>query len=137
MKTISKFALIGLFILLLSCEKNEEVDTLKVGGITEIKHEETVENTQYGLSLQVKKIEDRRCPEDVVCVWGGNATVEFQLTTKKGKYDFSLCTNGPLFSLGNFTEIDNLKYQLLDVLPYPVSNKEEAVKTVKIMVSRQ
>lgn len=137
MKILSKLGLIGLFFLLLSCEKNAEVDTLNIGGITEIKQDETVENTQYGLSLQVNKIDDNRCPEDVVCVWGGNATVEFQLTTKKGKYDFSLDTDESSLDLRNYTVIDNFKYQLLDVQPYPVSHKEEVVKTVKIMVSRQ
>ena len=120
-------------------------DNLKIGEETEIELGETVENTQSGLSLRVDAINDGRCPIGVQCVWGGNAAVDFQLTTKNGKYDFTLDTfagpttmmNPTVFKID--TVIERLRYELIDVLPYPVfveGNIMRVQQTVKIIVTR-
>ena len=105
---------------------------LKIGETIEIKSGETACNAQYGLSLRVASVNDSRCPEGVECNWEGNASVEFQLTTKNGKYSFALDTHqGTAFK--NDTIIEGIKYLLRNVLPYPVYG-EEPSKTVRILV---
>jgi len=105
---------------------------LEIGKITEIKSGETAGNTEYGLSLRVEKINDSRCPSNVVCVWAGYVPVQLHLTTKNGQYDFTLEPNSIEFK--NDTIIEGMRYQLIDVSPYPIAG-EKQIKTVKILVS--
>ena len=106
---------------------------LKIGETIEIKSGETVCNSQYNLLLRVENVNDSRCPEGVECFWEGNASVEFRLTTKNGEYSFTLDTHqGSAFK--NDTIIEGLKYQLRNVLPYPVHGEEQLIKTVRMLV---
>jgi hypothetical protein len=58
-------------------ELNQEFD-LKVGQVA------TVEGT--GLKIGLTSVrEDSRCPEDVTCIWAGNAKVAFSLQKGKSK----------------------------------------------------
>ena len=135
---MSKFFKFGLAIVLLlffGCNKIDEANTLKIDEVTEIKLGKTVKNSEYGISLQVESVNDSRCPIGVQCVWEGNAYVEFQLTTKQGSHKFTLDTHDP----PNFkkdTLIEGIKYQLIDVLPYPIHNKKQSAKTVTILANR-
>jgi len=113
------------------CHNTNQDSTLKIGEITEIEVGKTVENFEYGLSLRVDNLNDSRCPIGVECYWEGTASVEFHLTTKNSQYDFTLDTH-PNFT--NDTIIENMKYQLIDVVPYPVFGEEQPIKTVKILV---
>jgi hypothetical protein len=132
MSKFVKIGLIGFVFLFFSCGKNEEgIITLKIGKVTEIKLGETAENTQKGLSLRVDGINDSRCPKGAQCVWEGSAYVEFHLTTEKEKYNFTLETH-PYHQ--NDTVIEGIKYELIDVLPYPDLNKKQPVKKVKVLV---
>jgi hypothetical protein len=111
---------------------------LRIGEITEIKLGETANNSQYGLSLRVDTIIDSRCPIGVVCVWPGRADVQLQLTTKNGKYDFTLNKMG--MQGGRSCEgvvIEGMRYYLVDVLPYPNIEERNPIKTVKILVTKE
>jgi hypothetical protein len=136
MSKFFKIGIIGLFLLFFSCDKDEKIDTLEIDELIEIELGKTVEISEFGLSLRVENIYDSRCPVGGICVWEGNASVEFQLTTKKEKHKFTLDTNkSPIFK--NDTIIEGLKYQLKDVLPYPVIGEEATIKTVKIFVDNE
>lgn len=134
MKKFIKIGLMGISLLFFSCEKNKGIDTLKIGEVFEIEPDKSVENSEYGISLRVENISDSRCPTGAMCTWEGTASVEFQLTTTNGKYNFTLDTH-PNFT--NDTVIEGFKYQLSDVLPYPVFGKEQAKKTVRILVDKK
>jgi len=108
---------------------------LKIGEITELKWGEIACNTQYGLSLRVGEIVDWRCPIGLECFWEGYASVEFYLTTEKGQYDFIFDTHR-LPIIKNDTVIEEIRYRLIDVSPYPVEGEEQE-KTVKILVGSQ
>ena len=133
MNKFYKAVLLGVVLLFFSCNKNEKINTLKIGKITEIELEKTVENSDYGLSLRVDHIEDTRCPLGVCCFWQGNASVDFQLTTQNEKYNFKLDTY-PNAPFKNDTVIEGKKYQLKDVLPYPGSGENSHKRVVKILV---
>ena len=116
-----------------SCDKDERIDTLKIGKLIEIELGRTIEISEFGLSLRVESITDSRCPIGVNCSWEGNASVEFQLATKKRIYNFTLDTHSPP-NFKNDTVIEGVKYHLKNVLPYPVYGEEPSIKTVKILV---
>ena len=128
----------GLSLLFFSCNKDEKIDTLKIGELTEIELGKTFENSKFDLSLRVENISDSRCPIGVMCFWEGNASVEFNLTTKNKKHNFTLDTNRrPIFK--NNTVIEGVKYQLIDVLPYPDINidiEQVVENVVKILVEK-
>ena len=106
----------------------------KIDEITEIRLGEIAYYPQYDLSLSIENINDSRCPTGAMCVWEGNASVQFHLTSKNGEYNFALDTHqGQAFKKD--TIIEGMRYQLMDVLPYPVFG-EQHVKTVKIIVTK-
>jgi len=73
------------------------------------------------LTVEIVNIQDSRCPSDVVCVWQGEALVEIEVkeiqtfSTVLSTYDNQIDT------LGNYS------IELVDIKPYPVSDK--AIKT--------
>jgi hypothetical protein len=105
---------------------------LKIEDVTAIKSGETVYNSQYDISLRVVSINDGRCPIGVDCMrleGTSEAFVEFQLTTQKDKYNFILHTfQGASFP--NDTVIEGLKYELLNIWPYPVPFEEHVQKAI-------
>ena len=133
-----KLGLVVLSLLFFSCnedEKNDslENDSLEIGEVIEIELGKTAEISESGLSLRIESIEDSRCPDGVVCFWEGNASVEFQLITKKGEYSFTLDTHSPPY-FKNDTVIEGVKYHLKNVLPYPVYGEKSPVITVIVLV---
>lgn len=135
MNKIIKIGLTGaLLLMLLSCHKNENAKIFKIGEIIEIELGKTVDNSHYGLSLSVEDINDSRCPTGVDCFWEGTASVKFNLITQQGDYSFVLDTHEPPNFI-NDTIIENLNYQLIDVLPYPDANENQKKQTVKILIS--
>ena len=90
MNKIFKILSMALSLFLFSCDEDKEVDTLKISELTEIEFGKTVENSKFDLSLRVENISDSRCPIGVMCFWEGNASVEFNLTTKNKKHNFTL-----------------------------------------------
>lgn len=131
---------LGLSFAFSSCNDNADeggnnlkTEGLEIGKTIEMELGETFENPELGLSLRVENIGDSRCPVGANCIWEGNAAVEFQLITKNENYTFTLDTHSPP-GFNNETVIEGFKYQLLDVLPYPVEGEEQPTKRVKILV---
>ena len=126
-----------------SCAKKGETNDdvfLKINEITEIKvgknelpgrHGPSLDivNELYGLSLRVALLNDERCPIGLQCSEAGTAFVDLNLKNSKGVYDFSFTLNG------KGIVIEGIKYRLMDVLPYPVFQKDQPERTVKILVS--
>jgi len=120
-------------------EFDEKNNTLKIGEIIEITLGEVALNKQLGLSLRFENVNDSRCPIGILCVWQGFASVELHLKTKKGEYDFELYSSSAPNAPSNYFDeviIEGLKYQLIDVLPYPVWDEDQPVKIIKILVTK-
>ncbi|MBD0825500.1 hypothetical protein [Aestuariibaculum marinum] len=126
-----KYLLISLLCLFIfSCSsgnlKKENNFSFKPGACIDIQNN--------GYKLCITTIEDGRCPLNMNCLWQGNATVYFILTSNHEDISFTLNT------FKNFkqdTIINNLKFSLVDVLPYPErtpsSNLEDY--TIKLEIS--
>lgn len=71
------------------------------------------------LTIKFVAVEDSRCPQDVNCVWAGNAKVIIRVTNSRGKAQtFDLNTNLQPQTV-NF---DGYEIKLGNVTPYPRSN---------------
>ena len=136
MDTIIKLELAAILFLCFGCSKIEtKISMLKIGKITEMKLGETAVNSKYGLSLRMESLDDYRCPKEVVCVWGGMATAAFHLKTKNGEYNFTLEKHGLEDGANSGAFItEGMKFEIVDVVPYPVAGTKQPQKTVIILV---
>ncbi|AKD03519.1 hypothetical protein PKOR_10735 [Pontibacter korlensis] len=96
------------------------------------------------LELMLEEVKDSRCPEDVVCVWLGNATaiVRISYAANRGqKVSFCIgdCRPDPVRTKHTIAvEVGEQEYEviLLEVSPYPNTNLEETAKHVKLLVNK-
>ena len=71
------------------------------------------------LMIKFVSVEDSRCPQDVECIWAGNAKVTIKVTNRKGvSKTFELNTNLEPKAV----TFDGYEIKLRDVTPYPRSN---------------
>ncbi len=136
MSIVFKSGIFILVILLSGCIKSPRYDTLKIGEISELKEKTPSTNDTYDLSLTAEKVEESRCPKGAECIWAGTATVSFRLITKQGTYNFDLDTNEESRFIQD-TVIENFRYKLVDVKPYPEVNKVINQKYIYVRVTKE
>ncbi|MDR3236645.1 MAG: hypothetical protein LBT48_08005 [Prevotellaceae bacterium] len=81
-------------------------------------------------------LNDSRCPTGVLCDWEGNAAVRLDLiVTGNYHYQFTLNTNR---KFQTDTVINDIKFELVELAPYPEDGKGIAQKdySVKILASK-
>ncbi len=86
------------------------------------------------LTLTLQKVEDTRCPKDVLCIWAGMALAQVQLEDSTGTSVSQILYLGEMvkFSLGT------KKYQLTlrEITPYPrISDLNPAQKEVRVSLA--
>ncbi len=95
---------------------------------------EPINDIDGGLSLQVNRVQDSRCPVGAQCIWAGEATVE--LTGAKDSKEFAVA----LSSLDRRSvKLDDSGYslELLSVTPYPSRlSSRQGSTLVTVRVSR-
>lgn len=113
---------------LLSCEK------------IDLGREITVElNREYridrGLSFTIDSISDYRCPSDLICIWAGDADLYFTFDNNDNFSDILNLNNGDT----NPYNIAGYTIEILDILPYPVSDViiDPADVIVKLRVEKE
>ncbi len=74
------------------------------------------------LQATITAIADSRCPKDVVCVWAGKVSVVLQLAN-----DFTVTLEKEKV-LDTVWQDNHYSLQLVDVLPYPVSQPQTEAK---------
>lgn len=126
----------GLFILLAACTTGNNI---KPNQEFEIDEKATYELKldSKNISIKVSKIEDSRCPEDVVCVWAGEAKVTFDIVIDQKLYSSKqLCLLCDQES-GTPQEIiiENKTITLVAVNPYPNSENPQMNKTAVFKVN--
>lgn len=102
----------------------------------------TLANGQQSLKLRIGKLVDSRCPEDVSCIWQGNATVTLEATNATGSNkQLTLCIGDcrpdPIREQHTVTatvgdKIYNITLQA--VLPYPNTLEEVTANAVELIV---
>ena len=125
---LSSFLLI--LLLLTACEKRGcdclcsayESEQVQVNDTLRLKYNEIYCNPEYEFLMGFDSLADNRCPLGAVCVWEGNAGVSITLRSKHRAYSsFRLNTHNRFLT---DTLVDGLRFELIDVLPYPEINKD-------------
>ena len=94
----------------------------------EIKFDEII---QYkDLKIKFAEIEDSRCPSNVTCVWEGQAKVLLQIFLDSEEYEIIFVTSEKTSDY-----INQYKFILIDILPYPTSTSENLEKDYVVSVS--
>ena len=73
-----------------------------------------------GILIKLLSVEDGRCPTDVDCVWGGNATIKILIINSEKISEERTITTG-----GEYNEIsyEGNTYSVKSLLPYPITTK--------------
>jgi hypothetical protein len=141
-------SLLLLVLLMTQCQRDEVLpQEAEPGKAFTLKQGERLQLNADGntrLGLQVEEVSDSRCPEDVVCVWYGNAVVKLKVYSSSGKSQvltFCIGDCRPEPTRGKHTvtaEVGGQAYEitLLEVLPYPNSTDQQPAKQVKLLVNK-
>jgi hypothetical protein len=99
----------------------------RLGREFQIRARHQVTLKREGLRVEFAAVtEDSRCPADVQCIWAGNATVRLEVSVNgRGSKSLTLNTHrGP--SLVDETQYRGYKLKLVQLKPYPRSNRDIA-----------
>ncbi len=138
MKTL--YILAGLiFFFTVSCKKEIlTTDNLPLNQSVELKKGLVKSNLQEGIRITLDSvINDSRCAMDVVCVWEGNAEAYFTCCMDENEKTGFVLNSNPSFI--NDTLISGYRIKLLDLKPYPLSDKiiKPDEYTAEISVSKE
>lgn len=124
MKLLKTIWILFLPILLISCSQDEsesdDFAALKFDKNSILKINQCIDIAETDYSLCFESVDDSRCPTNAVCVWEGNAAANLVLKSAAGNKSFTLNTHS---NFKRDTIINNLKIELIGVLPYPILNK--------------
>lgn len=77
--------------------------------------------------FSIDSISDYRCPEDVICIWGGDVDLFFTINENLMRTDtvIQLYRNNPV-------EIGNYSWKVLEVSPLPRTDRETRQRDYRI-----
>jgi len=75
----------------------------------------------------IEIVEDSRCPSDAVCIWQGQAVLQFELDGKRSRSTYT----GPDDEV---VVVDGWAIQVLDVQPYPLASRRYDPADVEVTV---
>lgn len=138
--------LLGMSVAIFSCDPNS-VNKQQEEKL--IHYQETVALPTAG-TLTFAGVEDSRCPENVQCVWAGNATVDLQLRSGQANQEaqsVKMCVGDcrTLYPKIGFREADTVRVSvqgtphtliLTQVNPYPNTTKPTKIEdyTIKLKI---
>ncbi len=119
-------------IILTGCKKETEPGMIELNEEVSMKTGVIYRSPSFDFSVKVLEINDSRCPTGVVCIWMGVATVRFEVKEKQTS-ELVLDT----FQHRSDT-LNNHIFRLIDVLPYPVWQKDipDSEKKVILEITR-
>lgn len=93
---------------------NQDVRTIEIG-LNELYHSKT-----YDFSIAFDSVlQDSRCPEDVICIWAGNAQGRFNIIAE-GRFHHQIILNTTL-PMQQDTTLHGINYKLMSLSPEPNS----------------
>ena len=93
---------------------NQDVGTIEIG-LNELYHSKT-----YDFSIAFDSVlHDSRCPEDVICIWAGNAQGRFNIIAE-GRFHHQIILNTTL-PMQQDTTLHGINYKLMSLSPEPNS----------------
>lgn len=89
------------------------------------------EGSAHGVSLRATAIEDSRCPQDVTCVWAGEARVKLALVTGMGTSSMPLVLGGAPITTETAT------VTLTNVTPEPTVSEDALYRFTFVVAPRE
>jgi hypothetical protein len=124
-------SLLGCEVLPDALTKSQEDASLRQaapGAAFEVAVGETVAVTGTGLQVTFEAVEgDSRCPQDVDCIWAGEAAVRLRVTAGQEASTLVLTLPGlvtPPFDQNEKVAAGAYDLQLLDLQPYPQAGQD-------------
>lgn len=106
----------NLTVIHMDCD-NGNPNQRKVNDTIVLGYKQTYRDLENNYSLELDSIlEDSRCPIGLLCYWEGNAAVRLNLIMERKKYSIILNTSRRFTT---DTVIDNIKFKLVGLTPYP------------------
>ena len=123
----------------ISCDKKEEATPQVELKTTSVPYRQltTVAASGEDLKVDLREVNDSRCPKNVVCIQMGSAQIKFTVSDGKDQTDVNLTFKGDrktdfqTFSLGG----ENFVLSVSEVLPYPDTNESPKLEDYKVNVS--
>jgi hypothetical protein len=138
---LSIFLLAGLLIS--GCEdsgcncfcSSYDAEELTLNDTIDLRYSELYCNPEYEIRLSFDSIHDSRCPIGAVCIWEGNARVKLHVQ-QSGKSHSTFWLNTHISYLTD-TLINGIRYELIDLLPYPEEGKDYSLEdyTLQLLIS--
>lgn len=115
-----------------ACEKTIETNKMvDFGTKAELSQSEEIwfgTDTLTGVKVKLTEIADSRCPEDVQCIWAGEAKVKMLAVSKTDSVNLDLkispAHSSRTDTLSVLLNSKNYKALLFDVSPYPNTNND-------------
>jgi hypothetical protein len=135
MKAKTFYLIPVLVTLLISCAKNTVMQQQQYPFV-EINQcaQTTINNTSINICFD-SLISDSRCPINAICVWQGEATVQFSMTVNGQQQTFKLSTADMLPQFRNDTTVFGYHVRLVDVKPYP-GDPSQSPKTAEVSITQ-
>jgi hypothetical protein len=84
------------------------------------------------LAFTIDSVSDYRCPKDVICIWGGDADLFFNIRTNLNSIDTVLSLSGTPYLFGDYS------WSILEV--NPLRNHDQTVEQsdyrVKVLIEK-
>ncbi|UTA68522.1 hypothetical protein [Emticicia sp. 21SJ11W-3] len=132
---MKKLMVIMLVALATACSKETAEPQANLGGKIEMSYAQAV-MLQEGVSVKVTKIEDSRCPKNVVCVWAGMVKVYFSVTENNVTKDASVELYADNSKTPRTTVILNgttYAIEVTEVSPYPSTPDPISLENYRII----
>lgn len=109
-----------------------DVEELVLNDTIDLKYSTRYCNPEYEIRLGFDSIIESRCPSGAICVWEGNASVKF-LIKQEGENDATITLNTYGGYL-NDTLVNGIRYELINLLPYPEIDMEYSLDDYTLQV---
>ena len=129
-----------ILVLLTTCENRNcdclcsayESEQVQINDTLRLKYNEIYCNPEYEFLIGFDSLADNRCPLGAVCIWEGNAGITITLKSRYHVYSsFRLNTHSRFLT---DTLVDGLRFELIDVLPYPEINKDYSPEDYQLLL---
>jgi len=135
---MKKVVMILMLAAVAACKKDDVAEPqVLLGTKIEAAYEKDV-LFQEGVNVKITKIEDSRCPKNVVCVWAGMIklfiTISENNVSKDAVVEALVDGSKPAKTT---VELNGKTYEIevLEVLPYPQTSQEISLKDYKVSLT--
>ncbi|MCE7065950.1 hypothetical protein [Dyadobacter sp. CY326] len=137
MKKTILFALI--WVAAIACEQKEDATPQADLKVTSVPYRQltTIETSGADLKVDLREVNDSRCPKDVVCIQMGSAKIKLTVSDGVNQAEVNVEYKGDKKADSQEFILSGQKYALSvsEVLPYPISTQTPNIEDYKVSVT--